>query len=99
MGEAPRVRERVRLVVAQRPRGDCDAIDLDGDLVRPDLCGERHRIKAQLPPGQLGGGGGGGEGGGEGGGGGSGAAAVEACTGISTVPLSWRRSRTKVSIE
>ena len=42
--EAPRV--CVRLVVAQRPRGDCDAIDLDADLIRPGLCGECHRIKA-----------------------------------------------------
>ena len=43
-GEAARV--RVRQVVAKRPRGDCDAIDLDADLTRPGLCGQRHRIKA-----------------------------------------------------
>jgi len=30
---------------------------------------------------------------------GAGAAAVEACSGIPIVPLSWRRSRTNVSIE
>ena len=40
-GEAPRV--RVRLVVAQRSRGDCDAIDLEADLTRPHLCEQLHR--------------------------------------------------------
>ena len=40
-GEAPRV--RIRLVVAQRSRGDCDAIDLEADLFRPHLCGQLHR--------------------------------------------------------
>ena len=44
MGEAARV--RVRLEVGQRPRGDCDAIDLDADLVRPSLCRQRHGIEA-----------------------------------------------------
>ena len=40
-GKAPRV--RIRLVVAQRSRGDCDAIDLEADLFRPHLCGQLHR--------------------------------------------------------
>ena len=40
-GEAPRV--RIRLVVAQRSRGDCDAIDLEADLTRPHLCEQLHR--------------------------------------------------------
>ena len=43
-GEAARV--RVRLVVGQRSRGDCDAINLDADLIRPCLCRQRHTIKA-----------------------------------------------------
>ena len=43
-GEAAPV--RVRLEVAKRSRGDCDAIDLDADLTRPGLCRQRHRIKA-----------------------------------------------------
>ena len=40
-GEAPHV--RVRLEVAQRSRGDCDAIDLEADLRTPVLCEQLHR--------------------------------------------------------
>ena len=40
-GEAPHV--RVSLEVAQRSRGDCDAIDLEADLRTPVLCEQLHR--------------------------------------------------------
>ncbi len=39
-GEAPRV--RVRLVVSPRCRVDCDAIDLEADIIRINLCEQLH---------------------------------------------------------